>query len=167
MVRDQHRHRRRSGLCRSQQLAGRVRARARRHPDHPTAAPRARRPRGRDHPADVRWATIDGKTAGRTAARWQGRERTANRVQRGSLPSPYRLTPYALPSCRLASPCGSRGQERSYLERHEISSRNLRFTSPRGEGPHMGSFQQAWRDPGTGLLNAGTDPRRAGMAGGL
>lgn len=32
---------------------------------------------------------------------------------------------------------------------------------------HMGSFQQAWRDPNTGLLNASTDPRRAGMAGGL
>ena len=26
----------------------------------------------------------------------------------------------------------------------------------------MGSFQQAWRDPVTGLLNAATDPRRAG-----
>ena len=32
---------------------------------------------------------------------------------------------------------------------------------------HMGSFQQAWRDPDTGLLNASSDPRRAGMAGGL
>jgi gamma-glutamyltranspeptidase/glutathione hydrolase len=32
---------------------------------------------------------------------------------------------------------------------------------------HMGSFQQAWRDPATGLLNASSDPRRAGMAGGL
>ncbi len=32
---------------------------------------------------------------------------------------------------------------------------------------HMGCFQQAWRDPGTGLLGAGTDPRRAGEAGGL
>jgi gamma-glutamyltranspeptidase/glutathione hydrolase len=32
---------------------------------------------------------------------------------------------------------------------------------------HMGSFQQAWRDPNTGLLNASSDPRRAGMAGGL
>src|SRR6185295_7064364 len=32
---------------------------------------------------------------------------------------------------------------------------------------HMGSFQQAWRDPTTGLLNASTDPRRAGAAGGL
>ncbi|MEO8450757.1 MAG: gamma-glutamyltransferase [Gemmatimonadota bacterium] len=32
---------------------------------------------------------------------------------------------------------------------------------------HMGSFQQAWRDPSSGLLNAGTDPRRAGMAGGI
>lgn len=32
---------------------------------------------------------------------------------------------------------------------------------------HMGSFQQAWRDPATGLLNASTDPRRAGRAGGL
>jgi gamma-glutamyltranspeptidase/glutathione hydrolase len=29
---------------------------------------------------------------------------------------------------------------------------------------HMGSFQQAWRDPKTGQLNASTDPRRAGMA---
>jgi gamma-glutamyltranspeptidase / glutathione hydrolase len=32
---------------------------------------------------------------------------------------------------------------------------------------HMGSFQQAWRDPKTGLLNAATDPRRAGVAGGI
>jgi gamma-glutamyltranspeptidase/glutathione hydrolase len=32
---------------------------------------------------------------------------------------------------------------------------------------HMGSFQQAWRDQGTGLLNAATDPRRAGQAGGF
>lgn len=32
---------------------------------------------------------------------------------------------------------------------------------------HMGSFQQAWRDPDTALLNAATDPRRAGLAGGL
>ncbi len=32
---------------------------------------------------------------------------------------------------------------------------------------HMGSYQQAWRDPATGLLNASTDPRRAGRAGGL
>jgi gamma-glutamyltranspeptidase/glutathione hydrolase len=32
---------------------------------------------------------------------------------------------------------------------------------------HMGSFQQAWRDPQTGLLNAATDPRRAGAAGGI
>lgn len=32
---------------------------------------------------------------------------------------------------------------------------------------HMGSFQQAWRDPGSGLLSASSDPRRAGMAGGL
>jgi gamma-glutamyltranspeptidase/glutathione hydrolase len=31
---------------------------------------------------------------------------------------------------------------------------------------HMGSFQQAWREPG-GALAAGTDPRRAGMAGGI
>src|SRR5215813_398796 len=31
---------------------------------------------------------------------------------------------------------------------------------------HMGSFQQAWRDPKTGALNAATDPRRAGAAGG-
>ena len=29
---------------------------------------------------------------------------------------------------------------------------------------HMGSFQQAWRDPKTGLLNASSDPRRAGVA---
>ncbi|MFN0180979.1 MAG: gamma-glutamyltransferase family protein [Gemmatimonadales bacterium] len=32
---------------------------------------------------------------------------------------------------------------------------------------HMGSFQMAWRDAATGLLNASADPRRAGMAGGL
>jgi gamma-glutamyltranspeptidase/glutathione hydrolase len=32
---------------------------------------------------------------------------------------------------------------------------------------HMGSYQQAWRDPGTGLLSASTDPRRAGRAGGI
>lgn len=31
---------------------------------------------------------------------------------------------------------------------------------------HMGSFQMAWRDASTGLLNASADPRRAGMAGG-
>ena len=31
---------------------------------------------------------------------------------------------------------------------------------------HMGSFQQAWRDPKTGALSAATDPRRAGAAGG-
>jgi len=31
---------------------------------------------------------------------------------------------------------------------------------------HMGSFQQAWRDPKTGLLSASSDPRRAGQAGG-
>jgi gamma-glutamyltranspeptidase/glutathione hydrolase len=31
---------------------------------------------------------------------------------------------------------------------------------------HMGSFQQAWREP-SGSLAAGTDPRRAGMAGGI
>ena len=31
---------------------------------------------------------------------------------------------------------------------------------------HMGSFQMAWRDPASGLLNSSTDPRRAGMAGG-
>lgn len=30
----------------------------------------------------------------------------------------------------------------------------------------MGSYQQAWRDPSTGLLSASTDPRRAGQAGG-
>ncbi len=32
---------------------------------------------------------------------------------------------------------------------------------------HMGSYQQAWRDPATGLLNASSDPRRAGKAGGF
>jgi gamma-glutamyltranspeptidase/glutathione hydrolase len=32
---------------------------------------------------------------------------------------------------------------------------------------HMGSYQQAWRDPETGLLCASTDPRRAGKAGGI
>jgi gamma-glutamyltranspeptidase/glutathione hydrolase len=32
---------------------------------------------------------------------------------------------------------------------------------------HMGSYQQAWRDPKTGLLSASTDPRRAGRAGGI
>lgn len=32
---------------------------------------------------------------------------------------------------------------------------------------HMGSYQQAWRDPKTGLMNASTDPRRAGAAGGI
>ena len=32
---------------------------------------------------------------------------------------------------------------------------------------HMGSYQIAWRDPKSGLLNASTDPRRAGQAGGL
>jgi gamma-glutamyltranspeptidase/glutathione hydrolase len=32
---------------------------------------------------------------------------------------------------------------------------------------HMGSFQQAWRDPETHLLSASTDPRRAGEAGGI
>jgi gamma-glutamyltranspeptidase/glutathione hydrolase len=32
---------------------------------------------------------------------------------------------------------------------------------------HMGSFQQAWRDPKTGLLCASSDPRRAGAAGGF
>ncbi len=32
---------------------------------------------------------------------------------------------------------------------------------------HMGSYQQAWRDPETGRLGASTDPRRAGVAGGL
>lgn len=31
----------------------------------------------------------------------------------------------------------------------------------------MGSYQQAWRDPKTGLLGASTDPRRAGQAGGF
>jgi len=32
---------------------------------------------------------------------------------------------------------------------------------------HMGSFQMAWRDPKTGMLNSSVDPRRAGQAGGL
>jgi gamma-glutamyltranspeptidase / glutathione hydrolase len=32
---------------------------------------------------------------------------------------------------------------------------------------NMGSYQQAWRDPATGLLSASTDPRRAGKAGGI
>ncbi len=32
---------------------------------------------------------------------------------------------------------------------------------------HMGSYQQAWRDSATGFLNAATDPRRGGQAGGL
>jgi gamma-glutamyltranspeptidase/glutathione hydrolase len=32
---------------------------------------------------------------------------------------------------------------------------------------NMGSYQQAWRDPTTGLLSASTDPRRGGKAGGL
>jgi gamma-glutamyltranspeptidase/glutathione hydrolase len=32
---------------------------------------------------------------------------------------------------------------------------------------HMGSFQQAWRDPVTGRLSAASDPRRAGVAGGF
>jgi gamma-glutamyltranspeptidase / glutathione hydrolase len=32
---------------------------------------------------------------------------------------------------------------------------------------HMGSYQQAWRDPATGTLSASTDPRRAGKAGGF
>jgi gamma-glutamyltranspeptidase/glutathione hydrolase len=32
---------------------------------------------------------------------------------------------------------------------------------------HMGSFQQAWRDPKTGTLSASSDPRRAGVAGGF
>lgn len=32
---------------------------------------------------------------------------------------------------------------------------------------HMGSYQQVWRDPATGLLGASTDPRRAGRAGGI
>jgi gamma-glutamyltranspeptidase len=31
----------------------------------------------------------------------------------------------------------------------------------------MGSYQQTWRDPKTGLLCAATDPRRAGKAGGI
>ena len=31
----------------------------------------------------------------------------------------------------------------------------------------MGSYQQAWRDPKTGLLGASTDPRRGGKAGGI
>jgi gamma-glutamyltranspeptidase/glutathione hydrolase len=32
---------------------------------------------------------------------------------------------------------------------------------------HMGSYQQAWRDAGSGLLSASTDPRRGGRAGGI
>ena len=32
---------------------------------------------------------------------------------------------------------------------------------------NMGSYQQAWRDPATGLLGASTDPRRGGKAGGI
>jgi gamma-glutamyltranspeptidase / glutathione hydrolase len=32
---------------------------------------------------------------------------------------------------------------------------------------NMGSYQQAWRDSGTGLLSASTDPRRGGRAGGI
>ncbi len=32
---------------------------------------------------------------------------------------------------------------------------------------NMGSYQQAWRDPATGLLSASTDPRRGGKAGGM
>lgn len=32
---------------------------------------------------------------------------------------------------------------------------------------HMGSFQMAWRDPSTGLLNSSVDPRRAGLAAGI
>jgi gamma-glutamyltranspeptidase / glutathione hydrolase len=32
---------------------------------------------------------------------------------------------------------------------------------------NMGSYQQAWRDPATGLLSASTDPRRGGKAGGI
>lgn len=32
---------------------------------------------------------------------------------------------------------------------------------------HLGSYQQAWRDPATGLLGASTDPRRAGKAAGI
>ena len=32
---------------------------------------------------------------------------------------------------------------------------------------HMGSFQQGWREPATGLLSASSDPRRAGVAGGI
>jgi len=32
---------------------------------------------------------------------------------------------------------------------------------------HMGSFQQAWRDPKTGSLSASSDPRRAGVADGF
>lgn len=31
----------------------------------------------------------------------------------------------------------------------------------------MGSYQQAWHDPKTGLLSASTDPRRGGKAGGI
>ena len=32
---------------------------------------------------------------------------------------------------------------------------------------NMGSYQQAWRDPVSGLLSASTDPRRGGKAGGI
>jgi len=32
---------------------------------------------------------------------------------------------------------------------------------------NMGSYQQAWRDPVTGLMSASTDPRRGGKAGGI
>ena len=32
---------------------------------------------------------------------------------------------------------------------------------------HMGSFQMAWRDKGTGLLSSTCDPRRAGVAAGF
>jgi gamma-glutamyltranspeptidase / glutathione hydrolase len=32
---------------------------------------------------------------------------------------------------------------------------------------NMGSYQQAWRDPATGLLGASTDPRRGGQASGF
>jgi gamma-glutamyltranspeptidase / glutathione hydrolase len=32
---------------------------------------------------------------------------------------------------------------------------------------NMGSYQQAWRDPASGLLGASTDPRRGGKAGGI
>jgi hypothetical protein len=32
---------------------------------------------------------------------------------------------------------------------------------------NMASYQQAWRDPVSGLLSASTEPRRGGKAGGI